>query len=421
MPVDYFKTDGVLSTTSRFVTSQNAVFSQNFLGLQKIDSRFTYSRASVATRINPLGNHVSVAAGTPRFDYDPVTRNIRGLLLEEERTNLALWSADSTNAAWSNGGTPTVTNLPADGIFTPTRVASSGINWHRRQSPAVIAASTNYAITVFFKPGTSNKIWCELYNSASATLAITGSATSPAVGNNQSFTIVTAPSVKVHANGIYALTFVASTTTAGTYYLGVGPNSTTVGEYIDLYGVQVEAGIGPTSFIVTGATSTTRNRDSCHLGGTSFSSLFNASTSATLLVEHEMSPTSGGFSGSLYGSSTNYTGLTYAAGSGSYAGNTYYVNGTTYNSASPSSSYADYGKILRAAVSYDSSSVVTFIAGNKILHSGTYPGSITPVQLTLGARSHDGDFEANVWIRKVDVYTSKFNDDILTGLTSIAL
>lgn len=60
----------------------------------------TFTRASAATRINSLGVMESVAANVPRIDYDPVTLAVRGLLVEEQRTNLLLYSADPSNAAW---------------------------------------------------------------------------------------------------------------------------------------------------------------------------------------------------------------------------------------------------------------------------------------------------------------------------------
>jgi hypothetical protein len=47
----------------------------------------TFSRGSAATRVNASGLVESVAAGAPRFDFDPITLAARGLLIEEARTN----------------------------------------------------------------------------------------------------------------------------------------------------------------------------------------------------------------------------------------------------------------------------------------------------------------------------------------------
>lgn len=56
-----------------------------------LDPRVTVTRAAAsATRINASGVIESVAADTPRFDFDPVTLVCRGLLIESARTNLLL-------------------------------------------------------------------------------------------------------------------------------------------------------------------------------------------------------------------------------------------------------------------------------------------------------------------------------------------
>lgn len=58
-----------------------------------LDSRITFARADAATcatRFNSAGALETVAANQPRFDYDPVTLAVRGLLIEESRTNLLL-------------------------------------------------------------------------------------------------------------------------------------------------------------------------------------------------------------------------------------------------------------------------------------------------------------------------------------------
>lgn len=53
-----------------------------------LDPRVVFSRASTATYINSAGALQAAAVGVPRIDYDPVTLQRRGLLLEESRTNL---------------------------------------------------------------------------------------------------------------------------------------------------------------------------------------------------------------------------------------------------------------------------------------------------------------------------------------------
>lgn len=55
-----------------------------------LDSRITFTRASSATYVNSSGAITTATTNTPRFDYDPVTLEAKGLLIEEQRTNLLL-------------------------------------------------------------------------------------------------------------------------------------------------------------------------------------------------------------------------------------------------------------------------------------------------------------------------------------------
>ena len=52
-----------------------------------IDSRLAFTRASTATYTDATGVLQSAPANTPRVAYDPLTLAVRGLLIEEQRTN----------------------------------------------------------------------------------------------------------------------------------------------------------------------------------------------------------------------------------------------------------------------------------------------------------------------------------------------
>lgn len=79
-----------------------AALNLNFLG-GVLDSRVTFTRGTTATRVNASGLIESVAINGPRFDYDPVTLAAKGLLIEEQRTNLFLNSLiDGTSLSTQN-------------------------------------------------------------------------------------------------------------------------------------------------------------------------------------------------------------------------------------------------------------------------------------------------------------------------------
>jgi hypothetical protein len=64
----------------------------SFMGAP-LDPRITFTRASTATYTDASGVTQTAAINQPRWDYDPVTHAMRGLLIEEARTNLLLNSA----------------------------------------------------------------------------------------------------------------------------------------------------------------------------------------------------------------------------------------------------------------------------------------------------------------------------------------
>jgi hypothetical protein len=58
-----------------------------------LDPRITFTRASTATYFDSAGVLQTAAVDAPRWDYDPATFQLRGLLIEAARTNLLLNSA----------------------------------------------------------------------------------------------------------------------------------------------------------------------------------------------------------------------------------------------------------------------------------------------------------------------------------------
>jgi len=71
----------------------------NFARSQKLDPRITFTRTSSATRVNSDGLIEVVPANSPRFDFDPVTGECLGLLIEEQRTNL--WNNSNDFTVWT--------------------------------------------------------------------------------------------------------------------------------------------------------------------------------------------------------------------------------------------------------------------------------------------------------------------------------
>ena len=62
-------------------------------GTDTLDPRITFTRSTTATFTNSAGLIATAAINAARFDYDPVTLQPKGLLIEEQRTQLLLNSS----------------------------------------------------------------------------------------------------------------------------------------------------------------------------------------------------------------------------------------------------------------------------------------------------------------------------------------
>ncbi len=73
-----------------------------------IGPTLSISRTGNASRVNGAGFIEAVAANIARFDFDPATRRSLGLLVEEERRNIARQSGNLVSAPWTSIQSPAI-------------------------------------------------------------------------------------------------------------------------------------------------------------------------------------------------------------------------------------------------------------------------------------------------------------------------
>lgn len=258
-----YKADGVLPTLNLdFANNRYAVNGS----AKTFGDIFTFTRGSTGTYFDASGNMQTAAINTPRFDYDPVTLAAKGLLIEDQRTNLVQYSKNPQNAAWVvSGGTKTNTTGTMVGYFVnPVIVASAGFDWHRLLSANISwTASTVYSWKAFVAAGQGGKIRIAMRDNFAATESrVAGNVGSTLTVDTTAAGAITHTSV-VAVNGgyIHSGTFTPNATATGTF--GIGPYSSVSGDSIKIYGAQFEAGTFPTSFIETSGGSATRYIDGC--------------------------------------------------------------------------------------------------------------------------------------------------------------
>ena len=84
---------GLVADASSFNGGGGPTLGLDFMQPGSLDQRITFTRASTATYFDSAGVMRSAAVNAPRWDYDPSTLALRGLLIEEARTNVLLNSA----------------------------------------------------------------------------------------------------------------------------------------------------------------------------------------------------------------------------------------------------------------------------------------------------------------------------------------
>ena len=227
-------------------------------------SLVTFTRASSGTFVGSNGLIQSASTDVPRFDHNPTTGESLGLLVEEARTNLSLYSEDFSNAYWVK----TDCTITANETTAPDGTLTADL-WTNTSTPGIVASSTitkdttartytgslwvkgnSTAFTVSIDNGGTTNRGRAIFNLSSGTFT--------SVSNDGNFTN-TSGTITAYADGWYRLTITTTTSTGTTIRLRSffsGSNLT-----VRIWGAQVEEGAFVTSYIPTTTATVTRSAD----------------------------------------------------------------------------------------------------------------------------------------------------------------
>lgn len=231
-----------------------------------------FSRATTATRINAAGLIEEVPANTPRIDYDPVTGDIKGLLIEQQATNLNLYSEDFTNGQYTTVGTSTINSnthsSPRNDLTSDTISASATFSGLRTTNPISVGTNATITSSVFVKKLSSGirfRLRHQFSGGTNDQLTLTIDLDSGVIigGSGQSGGTITK-----YPNGWYRVTLNQSENGSASA-LRVEMLSETVGDFL-LYGAQLEVGSYATSYIPTAGAQVTRTADLITIPAASF-------------------------------------------------------------------------------------------------------------------------------------------------------
>jgi hypothetical protein len=261
-------------TTSSYPTIRPSL-NLDFANSMSVDPRITFTRASTATRVRQDGLVEVVASGSPRIDFDPATAVCKGLLIEEQRTNLLTYSENFDNVAWTKSRSQIDSNvivapdgtLTADKLVEDTQTGSH----HTGKGAYSFIVSTTYCLSVYVKAAERSNGTLVLGNGI-ALFGTGGNAIAHydliagtcVISNSNA----SSAGIQNISNGWFRVWLVATCTTgaADAFFGSVLRNGTaTTTNYtgdgvsgLYLWGAQLEVGAFPTSYIPSSDTFTSR-------------------------------------------------------------------------------------------------------------------------------------------------------------------
>jgi hypothetical protein len=248
------------------------------------DGQLSFSRASTATRVNASGLIEAVASNVPRLDY--LGSSCPRLLLEPQRTNLALYSEQFDNAYYGKTNcTVTANNATSpDGSVNADTLTSSAAGSFFSASvtfsdPSTASFYVKYVSQRFVQifSGASGGAYAnfDLVNGVVGSKGADASSSSITSVGNGWFRIVTTLTGIIGSSN-FRLAFIASATS------GWGESNPDSNKSIQIWGAQFEAGSYATSYVKTEAAAVTRVADAASKTG--ISSLIGQ-TEGTLFAE----------------------------------------------------------------------------------------------------------------------------------------
>ena len=202
----------------------------------------------------------SAAYYAPRLDYDPVTLAARGLLVEEQRTNVAQYSADLSS--WFSEGSATFSSNVAtapDGTTTADKLVTANATATMGAGPPTFAFSaTKYTWSAYLKAGEvtfaqftfNTNITLEYANFDLSTGSVTAgtydSASITPVGNGWYRCAITF-TAQANTGRPFVLLISSGTAARSASIAGNGTNG------LFVWGAQLEAGSFATSYIPNGS------------------------------------------------------------------------------------------------------------------------------------------------------------------------
>jgi hypothetical protein len=387
---------------------------------------YTATTTAPITRYQP--QLMTAAAGVARLDHDPITREARGLLIEESRSNLMTFTEDLTNVAWVKTAASITANatVAPDGTLTADAVIeNTATGVHRAQQVLSVTPNT-YTISAYVKAAGRDVIRVEVSQPGETAVGVHYDLLNQVVSLNQDNRGVN-PFIQSVGNGWLRVGVTVVQTGGGAssmYFYGMPRSLLTAGNSwtgdgysgFFLWGAQIELAGFATSYIARlDATAASRAADAASMTGTNFSAWFRADE-GTLYAEFNTGVTSATVD-------TPGTGRGVAAITDNTPNNRLRFAISTFLARAGGATVAEiYGAVVAAGTTYKTAAVYALndyaLSVNGVL-SGTDTSGVLPTglsRLDIGASTEAGGI-LNGYVRKLAFYPKRLANSQLQSLT----
>jgi hypothetical protein len=243
-----------------------------------LTDKLTYTGGN-GTFVGSDGFIQRATTNVPRFDHDPISRVSKGLLVDEQRTNLLQVSVDFVNAYWDKtrsliGATNVL--APDGSISGAELIEDTSANTHQLRRVINFTSGVAHTISIFAKATASPRFFQILFPSAAFSSnrrpyfdVVNGTATAD---------IDTTVQIQPFGNGWYrcSATMTATITASAAFAYQLSDQASTAnpsytGDNVSglyIWGAQLEQGSTPSTYIPTTSAAVTRTADSAVIDGT---------------------------------------------------------------------------------------------------------------------------------------------------------
>ena len=280
----------------------------------------------------------STAFYGPRFDFDPVTLQPRGILIEEQRTNLATYSNTFSDASWTAIGTKNLvanSTVSPDGEVSASTLTDNSAAAYQGMAKSLTVANDNttYTASIYVRKTTGGTSATFGFNFQLTGGTLVGA--SPRI-NTDTGVLLGGTGTVQNAGAYWRLTASVTNNTTGNTALalsvyaataahGVSADSSAATGSAILYGAQIEVGAFATSYIPTVASTVTRSADVATISGQNFAQWYRQDEGA-IAVEGSAyafpAATSSNTMAALSDGGTTNASYVYSFGSAGYAATT---------------------------------------------------------------------------------------------------